>query len=261
MCFPYVQQKPFSTLLVFGSVSTYLSTGQRSVCSVNCPSRGGCRQRRCLQTPCGCSESLAPPPGSWAPWLGGCPSSAASQRAGPCWEETTLGIRKCTVTVRRIKWFTWSLPLGGVTARTTLQCVFAEAKVYSVIPHVIPHLSRVKVKIIVWFCAQCQEREKSVFYGLNRSNFVVNLQKPPQHGLMCEGNRSCSDERRKAFRLCEVGEEKLIKRAKSNRRRERLHSSQTLRGQSVLKMWPRNLGRLCNIIHILNKGCGTAHQH
>lgn len=119
--FPYVKEKQFSMSFVTGSI--YLSTGQRNVCSVNCPSRGGCRPHRCLRTPCGCSESLAPPPGSWAQWLGGCPASAAIWRSGLCWGKTALGIRKrrkCAVTLRWIQWFTWSLTLGGVTARTTL---------------------------------------------------------------------------------------------------------------------------------------------
>lgn len=87
--FHILKHKTFSTLLVFGRVSFfYLSRGQRSVCSVNCPSQGGCRPRPHLQTPCGCSESPAPPPGSSAPWLGGCLSSATNPRADLCWEET-----------------------------------------------------------------------------------------------------------------------------------------------------------------------------
>lgn len=89
----------------------YLSRGQRSVCSVNYPSRGGCRPRL-RQTPCGWSASLAPPPGSWAPWLGGCPASGANRRAGLCWEETTFW-RHQKMSQRRIRRFTWSLTLWG----------------------------------------------------------------------------------------------------------------------------------------------------
>lgn len=48
---------------------------------------------------------------------------------------------------------------------------------------------------------------------------------------------------------------------KTGRRRKRLHSHLKLWGQCVLKMWPRNLDRLCNINDILNRGCGTPHQH
>lgn len=121
-------------LCLYLAVFFYLSTSQRSACNVNCLSRGGCRPCPGPRTPCGCSETPAPPPGSWAPWLGGCPSSAASQRAGLCWEEKTWGIRKCTVTARWIQWFTWSLTLGGVTARTTLSNVFVKTNVYSVQP-------------------------------------------------------------------------------------------------------------------------------
>lgn len=104
LCF-YLAAFPF--LLFF----FYLSRGQRSVCSVNYPSRGGCRPRL-RQTPCGWSASLAPPPGSWAPWLGGCPASGANRRAGLCWEETTFW-RHQKMSQRRIRRFTWSLTLWG----------------------------------------------------------------------------------------------------------------------------------------------------
>lgn len=127
MCFSVLLRATiFHFALVTGS--GYLSTGQRNVCSADCPARGGCRPGRRRQTPCGCSASLDPPPGSSAPWLAGCRASAATRRAGPCGEEN--GVESCAAVT--LRWI-WAVCLISDTGRrdfrraTLLKCVSRSA--------------------------------------------------------------------------------------------------------------------------------------
>lgn len=117
-----------------------------------------------------------------------------------------------------IKWFTWRCDCQNNTLKHVSQSLQIEARAY-----VICYFSEIKTE--VWVIALCQEQEK---WSVSVQRLVSD---PVFYGW------------RTFLFICVTEEEK----------RKKSEQKETLWGQCVFKMWPRNLGRLCNSnIHIQN---------